>query len=764
MKKCLYLILILSVSTLFVQPALFAQRKGSTDANIYGHVTDAATGEHLPYAFVRLVEQNIGTATDSTGHYFLANLREGAQTAEVSMMGYRTLTVRIEAEIGQSRNFDFSLHPDRNQLEQVVVTGNRYGTRQRETGQIVGIVPPQLFEKASAVTPAEVLSFQPGLRVEYDCSNCGFPQLVINGLPGEYSQVLLDSRPVFSSLSMVYGLEQLPASMIERVEVVRGGGSALFGSNAIGGTVNIITKEPVGSSVQLGNQTGIIGGQTTDINTSLNASLVSEDRRTGAYLFSMVRRRGAYDRNGDGFSDVPMLRGETVGMRGYHKFSTDSKLTAEYHHIHEFRRGGDRLDLSPHLCDIAEQTEHYIDGGSLAWDLQSGNNALSAYAAAQNIARSSYYGAGKDPDAYGRTEDLILNGGVQYIRRFERLWFLPATFTAGTEYSFNRLHDAVPAYDRDMHQTVRVLGLYAQNEWSDRHFGLLLGLRADKHNLLKTPVISPRLTLRWAPDEHWTLRAGYARGFRAPQAYDEDLHINAVGGAVSLISLADGLRPEISNAMTLSADYWLSRGDWKFDLLAEAFHTTLHDVFVLESRGLDGRGNVMLERCNGAGARVLGGNLELKLLYDESFELQGGLTLQRSRYLEDFVWSPDVLPQRRMFRAPDVYGYLTADWHFATHWDLSAGGTCTGPMLVQHFAGTVPADSEVMTPAFFDGNLRLCYHFHLTNETTVELCAACKNILDQYQQDMDFGPLKDSAYIYGPALPRSFFFSAKLQF
>ena len=79
------------------------------------------------------------------------------------------------------------------------------------------------------------MNFQSGLRVENNCGNCGTTQLRINGLEGQYSQVLLDSRPIFSSLASVYGLEQLPVAMIERVEVIRGGGSALFGANAIGG-------------------------------------------------------------------------------------------------------------------------------------------------------------------------------------------------------------------------------------------------------------------------------------------------------------------------------------------------------------------------------------------------------------------------------------------------------------------------------------------------------------------------------------------------
>ena len=147
------------------------------------------------------------------------------------------------------------------------------------------------------------------------------------------------------------------------------------------------------------------------------------------------------------------------------------------------------MDQAPHLSEITEQIEHDIDGGSLAWDLNLGDNTLNAYAAAQGIARKSYYGAGRDPDAYGRTSDATVNGGLQYVHRFDRLWFLPATFTAGAEYNYNHMHDSILAYDRDMEQTVRILGAYLQNEWSDRRFGLLLGLRMDKHNLVEVPVL-----------------------------------------------------------------------------------------------------------------------------------------------------------------------------------------------------------------------------------------------------------------------------------
>ena len=159
---------------------------------------------------------------------------------------------------------------------------------------------------------------------------------------------MIDSRPIFSALAGVYGLEQIPANMIERVEVMRGGGSALFGSSAIAGTINIITKEPVRNSGQLTHTlTGIGGTSSWDNNTTLNASLVTDNHKAGLYIFGQNRERSGYDNDGDGYTELPKLKNQTVGFRSFIKTSTYSKLTFEYHHLSEFRRGGNKLNRLP---------------------------------------------------------------------------------------------------------------------------------------------------------------------------------------------------------------------------------------------------------------------------------------------------------------------------------------------------------------------------------------------------------------------------------
>lgn len=213
-----------------------------TDANISGHTVDKATDSHIGYITILIKGTTIGTATDATGHFFLRNLPVGEYTIVASAVGYKTIEKKIKLIKGKTLEINFEMDEDAIMLDNVVVSANRNETKRREASNIVNVLTDKLFETTNSVCLAQGLNFQPGLRVENNCQNCGFQQVRINGLEGPYSQILIDSRPIFSALAGVYGLEQIPANMIDRVEVVRGGGSALFGSNAIAGTINIITK------------------------------------------------------------------------------------------------------------------------------------------------------------------------------------------------------------------------------------------------------------------------------------------------------------------------------------------------------------------------------------------------------------------------------------------------------------------------------------------------------------------------------------------
>ena len=738
----------------------------NTDAHIHGHVIDKNTGEHLPYIVVILKGTTIGVSTENTGHYMMRNIPEGTFTVEAAAVGYKTQSREINVKKGHSYEVNFTLEEDLVQIDGVIVSATRSETTRRMSPTLVNVVGMDVYNKANATTVAQGLSFQPGVRVENNCQNCVFQQVRINGLDGQYTQILIDSRPIFSALAGVYGIEQLPANMVDRVEVMRGGGSALFGSSAIAGTINIITKEPVRNSAAISHTTTAIGGSGAFHNTTdINASIVSEDNKLGLAIFGQNTAKDAWDANGDGFTELSTISGQTLGFRGYVKTGLYSKITAEYHHLQEFRRGGDNLDLPPHEAMIAEQTDHGINTGGLKFDWFSKDqrHRMNAFASVQHINRDSYYGAGMDPNAYGKTKDLTWVGGAQYIYKADNCLFMPADLTVGLEYNEDYLRDNMSGYGRVTEQTVRIVSAYAQNEWKNSRWGILVGGRLDKHNLIDGLIFSPRANLRYNPTENINLRASYSYGFRAPQAFDEDLHIDNVGGTVSMIRLADDLRVEKSQSISVSADMYHSWGNWQGNMLVEGFFTDLDDVFALRELGFED-GILIKERHNESGARVFGANLEGKFAYKDIFQVQLGVTAQSSKYKEARSWGEGVEATRNMFRTPDLHGYMTASYNPIEALTLAVTGTYTGSMYVEHHAGMIAQNVTVKTPDFLDMGFKASYDLKVYRSFSMQLNAGVQNIFNSFQKDFDSGADRDSGYMYGPTLPRTFFFGVKLSY
>lgn len=196
-------------------------------------------------------------------------------------------------------------------------------------------------------------------------------------------------------------------------------------------------------------------------------------------------------------------------------------------------------------------------------------------------------------------------------------------------------------------------------------------------------------------------------GFRAPQAFDEDLHISVAGGKRIRIRLADNLKEERSHSFSTSADWYHTFGTVSLNLMAEGFLTVLKDTYALRETGekADGGKSNIMERYNGSGAKVYGCTLEGRLAVANELSLQAGVTLQRSRYDIAQKWSddPDVAPTQELFRSPDCYGYMVASYSPFRNFDIDLSGTYTGSMLTQHMAGSgTKVDVAVRTPSFWD--------------------------------------------------------------
>lgn len=760
MKKFIFIAILFAS---LVSYALPINKQDDDKANIEGHIFDAKTKKPIEYVSVGIKGTSIGTVSDIQGDFMFRGLKPGKYILVFSCVGYEKEEVEVLVVENEISHVHLEMKQSKKQINEVVVSANRIETSRKEAPIIVNVLSEATFQKSNAQDLSQALPFQSGVRVEYNCQNCGFPQVRINGMEGPYSQILIDSRAIMSSLGGVYDLEQIPVNMIDRIEVVKGGASALFGSNAIAGTINIITKEPLYPSFSFATDISSIGMKSYAQNFNSNAVVMSKDGRAGASFYQTFRKRNPFDYDNDGFSEIGQLDAFSFGTKSFFKIDNKNKLTLEYHTTQEKRRGGDRFDYEPHLSNITEMTNHKIHSGGLSYDYISldTKNQYSVYISGQYIDRNSYYGSYQDPDAYGISNDLTFLFGTQGSNKVDKLLFLPATLVYGMEFNSNELNDEVKGHNILTNQKTNVFGGFGQIEWSSRKINFLLGGRLDKHNLIKSLIFSPRLNTLYKPNENLQLRASYASGYRAPQAYEEDFHVTQVGGLSLRTSLVDNLKPEYSNSISLSLDYYLLLGEnYQANLLIEGFYTDLKDVFALRVIGSDTINNTMhQERYNASGAVVKGGSMTGKLTYKDLYSLTLGYTMQSSKYKEMQFWSEDadVEGTMDMLRTPNNYGYTTFSITPLEPMDISLTGTYTGSMKIPHFAGYIEKDRIETSPNFFDLNISFAYNFNISKTMRLKLNVGMKNVFDSFQKDFDKGIDRDAGYIYGPMQPRTIY-------
>ena len=770
---------------MFLSVAAFSQKHERTDANIIGHVV--CCGEHIPFANVYIKNTTIGTTTDATGHFQLINMPVGTHTVCVRTMGYKIAEETITLSAGETEEIKFELVEDALGLEEVVITGDRNEKNRRESSVIVNTLTPKLFTTTQAVSLSDGLNFSPGLRMESNCQNCGFSQVRMNGMEGPYSQILVNSRPIFSGLAGVYGLELIPSNMIERIEVVRGGGSALYGSNAIAGTVNLILKDPINNSWAAGYNYGLTGvgidgsgDPAADMNINFNTSLVTSDSKSGLAVYGFHRTREPFDYNGDGFSELVKIKNTTVGARFFHRFGTKARLTLDVFNINEDRRGGDKFDYPVHEAGIAEWVAHDILSGAANFDLFTREkDRVSVYFSGQGVNRDSYYGAEQSLKDYGRTNDFTYATGVQY-----NAFFNDFNLVAGIENRASHLNDVKLGYldyenavinadtitsvphTENTHvadQKTNTIGSFAQVEYHKNRLGISAGARFDHYSISdnlggndpKTGnVLSPRLTVKYDILDELQGRLSYSQGYRAPQIFDEDLHIETSGSRKVIHKNDPNLHQETSHSLMASIDLNRYFGTTAVGVLVEGFYTRLNDAFVNEFGEPDENGVVVYTRKNAeGGATVQGVNVELNILPSKKVNIKSGFTIQKSIFDET-----QEFDEKQFFRTPDNYGYLAADWSATKRFALSLSGNYTGSMLVPYFGETEELRNS---EAFLDMGAKIRYTFRI-NGASMQIYAGVKNIFDAYQDDLDTGIYRDPGYVYGPALPRTIYAGFKL--
>ncbi|MFZ1236837.1 MAG: TonB-dependent receptor [Prevotella sp.] len=779
---------------------LSAETPVPTDANIFGHVINS-DNEHIPYINISIKNTTVGTVTDATGHYSFKNLKEGTYTLVVSGVGYKSEEKTVTVIKNKTQEVNFSIKEDVLNLNEVVVTSNRSSQSRTEAPVIVSTISTKQLETTQSNVLGEGLNYCTGLRFENDCQNCGFSQIRMNGMEGPYSQILINSRPIFSGLAGVYGLELIPSNMIEKLEIVRGGGSALYGSNAIAGTVNLILKDPKSNSFEAGYNVSLIGtgvsgsnGPVADHNINFNTSLVNDDHTAGIAIYGNSRTRKMFDANGDDYSEIAPMKNTVIGTRLFYRPAYKSKLSVDFFNIREERNGGDKQDYPLHERDIAEAVKHDMKNLALNFDQYfRKSDLLSIYASGQYLVRDSYYGANQSLNDYGNTKDKTYALGAQY-----KLDLTSSSLMVGIENRGDYLIDkklGYPTYtivdnpkaeqqgeeDKIIEvghvnnriitdQSLQTIGGFAQYEIKFGKLKVLAGARLERYSISDAQdskldksgnVFIPRANLMYDITPYLQVRGGYSRGYRAPQVFDEDLHVNT-SGAIQVIHKNDpDLKQENSNSMTLSLDFNKNIGGVYTSLLVEAFYTKLENPFQNIVGDMDDNGVVTYTRTNAKkGAKVTGVNIEFKLFPTKKLSFNSGFTIQSSKYDEI---QADNFNKKDFYRTPDSYGFFTVDWKILPRIGMSATGNYTGKMYIPYHQG-YDDNTEALhrSNAFFDAGLKFYYDMKLCAGVNMQWFAGMKNLFNSFQDDFDKGIGRDPAYVYGPTMPRTFYVGFKI--
>lgn len=712
----------------------------------------------VPGAVVHLLDAGARLRSDDRGQVCATELAPGPQDLLVIADGFSVLDAMVQKEEGEFLELILELTPAFG--EEMVVTGTRTSRRLADSPVHVQVIRRDTIEASMARTLADAIELTPGVRIESNCQNCNFSQIRMLGLEGPYSQILVDGQPTVSSLALVYGIEQFPARLLDNVEVVKGGGAAIYGAGAVGGVINLIPHAPFDTHLTLEGRALETGGGAGHSVSAL-ADWSPRGRRTGFSILGQLDAVDPVDLDGDGFTEVTSRDLTTFAGRFEHYLLDDDKARfhAEANFTDAQRRGGDliRFHLRPALTALTEEIDTrrkgfavgFLHSVSPRFDYRLG----ASYA---DTDRDSYYGAGFDPNAYGTTENplWLVDGQANLFHR-------RGTVTFGAQYSDDRIDDRQPGYNRSLSEANTNLGIYAQDDRKlGRRFTFVYGLRGDDHSALPEVVLSPRLALMAAPREDLTVRLSFAEGFRAPVTFDEDLHIELAGGDARVTRKAPDLVEERSRAFLASVEWRPTLGKkGSASLEAAIFRTDLEDLF--DTVEVDDPTTAQREflRVNTQGARVEGVEVSAALRWGSRLSVEAGYVVQSSRFE---VPEPDF-GSRRFFRTPDQHGTLSLRAQLPASLDLFLGARYTGSMVAPHYAGFIAEDRIERTPTFLEVDLNLSREFAVAGRELI-LTLGAKNLTDAYQGDVDQGPERDSNYVVGPRLPRSYQLGIRWEF
>ena len=500
---------------IFLSCLFFLTNSYAQNNSISGKIL--SNGKALTFANVYLKNSNLGTSSDENGFYKIKNIPKRKFTIIISSLGYQTKSVQINFKENQQIKRTFSLS-ETESLEGIVISGTLKPVTKSNSPVPVEVYSKTFFKKNPTPSIFESMQNVNGVRPQLNCNVCNTGDIHINGLEGPYTFVLIDGMPLVSGLSTVYGLNGIPQALIERVEIVKGPASTLYGSEAVGGIINIITKKTTNAPVL---STDILGSSWGEINTDISFRYGVSKKIEGILGVNYFNYQNRIDNNKDGFTDLTLQNRVSV----FNKINIDRKdnkvFTIAGRYVYEDRWGGEidwerKFRGSNIKYGESIYTNRWETFGT--YQLPTSENINFQFSANGHY-QDSYYGT----DSYDAKQVIGFGQFVynkQIAKKHDLLIGIAYRYTFYDDNTFATLTaDGL----KNKSSITHLPGIFLQDEIAlNTQNKLLLGARWDKNSLHGT-IFSPRLNYKWnSKDNAHIIRLSIGNGFRVSNIFTED--------------------------------------------------------------------------------------------------------------------------------------------------------------------------------------------------------------------------------------------------
>ncbi|MEP0366776.1 MAG: TonB-dependent receptor [Cyclobacteriaceae bacterium] len=667
MLKRSYLYVLLGLLSLV---EVFGQNSGDISGVVH------INGDPIPGATVKVASQDTWALSSGNGVYYLMDLPYGNYKLEVRSLGYKPGVFNISHNT-ESTNFDISLVESVLDMEAVVVTGTMQPTFVSQSPIKVEVMTADhvnTFMPAAASGVVESIALISGVQEVVACGVCFTNSISINGLPGPYTAVLMDGTPIYGNLASVYGLNGIPSMLIDRFEVIKGPSSTLYGSEAVAGVINIITKNP---STQPKLSLDIMG--TSHLESFGNLAFAPKMKNaTGFVGLNYAYINDFDDVNGDGFSDMASMDRISLFSKWDIKRKSQKPFVISAKYYYEDRRNGVEEFLQ-------DRNYRQLRGDDLIYGESIYTNRVElfgtyGFAFAEGL-KLDYSFSTHFQDSYYGSDHYKANQKIAYTNLIWEKQLSDHQLLTGFTSRYQHYDDNTVATEsadslRFNNQPNRqyIPGVFAQDEWSiSENFTILGGLRAD-HYAEHGMILSPRLNAKVRLGQWTTFRSNFGTGFRVVNLFTED---HAFLSGQREVVIAEALQPERSYNFSLNANHIFTLGNSQGSVDADAFFTYFSNKIIPD---YDDPSAILYENSSGH-AITRGVSLNVAQEFGFPLAINLGLNVQDANETERD--SLGVERKRRIEFSPVWSGVFTANYQIKK-WKLSMAYTCnvTGTMAL----------------------------------------------------------------------------------